>query len=548
MSETLLNTNQNQLNNDDGSFVELIQTVQNGKAKLAQAIIDKGGNVSVASSYDQMAQAVNNLQVADGKGSFLVQGFYDLKSNGTYNVLDLISATFLPHHNALVGVTTEGKINIYRVNDAGNALVAIASVSTGLTVSKDAKYINFGFNRSETKIVFYDSNSSNKFLVVMSMDWTNNTLEILLNYTVQGYMGGGSGRNTYSGNNEAHYSYGITINESGSHIAYLGGSGYTNKYLSILIPNYSDGTVIENIGFEQSGYAYSAIGSVYYICNSVYYLDIENSVIEGIDPYSCLFKFNIDLTGTYPKITNYINTHPMMTSNPENQCSYPLIIKDIDSTLDCYVHYISSSATKGTLYLKKYTGNEDILYDSITFNTNFNAIKTTYGLDNITDSYYIINNTTSYYNINYYIKNNEIYLLLPSNIIVKIDNNGPTPKLVVSNSNNVKVNNEYLSRRTTETESGYQYWYAKLYSTIDTNKVFLIGRNFLNSYQGSGATGPSTSGLNYFMEYREPCVLAQKYIDSQGNEYFSAPDFNMSTYEAGGYRLYNEASILTEDA
>lgn len=548
MSETLLNTNQNQLNNDDGSFVELIQTVQNGKAKLVQAIIDKGGNVSVASSYDQMAQAVNNLQVADGKGSFLVQGFYDLKSNNTYNVLDLISATFLPHHNALVGVTTEGKINIYRVNDAGNALVVIASVSTGLTVSTNAIYINFGFNRSETKIVFYDSNSSNKFLVIMSMNWTSNTLEILLNYTVQGYMGGGSGRYMYSGNNGVNYSYGITINESGSHIAYLGGSGYKDKYLSILIPNYSDGTVIENIGFEQSGYAYSAIDSVYYICNSVYYLDIENSVIEGIDPYSCLFKFNIDLTGTYPKITNYINTHPMMTSNPENQCSYPLIIKDIDSTLDCYVHYISSSTTKGTLYLKKYTGNEDVLYDSITFNTNFNAIKTTYASDYIADPSYIINNTPSYYNINYYIKNNEIYLLLPSNIIVKIDNNGPTPKLVVSNSNNVRVNNEYLSRRTTKADAGYQYWYAKLYSTIDTNKIFLIGRNYLNSYQGSGATGPSTSGQNYFMEYRDPCVLAQKYIDSQGNEYFSAPDFNMSTYEAGGYRLYNEASILTEDA
>lgn len=548
MSETLLNTNQNQLNNDDGSFVELIQTVQNGKAKLAQAIIDKGGNISVASSYDQMAQAVNNLQVADGKGSFLVQGFYDLKSNDTYNVLDLISAKFLPHHNALVGVTTEGKINIYRVNDVGNALVVIASVSTGLTVSTNAKYINFGFNRSENKIVFYDSNSSNKFLVVMSMNWTSNTLEILLNYTVQGYMGGGSGRNTYSGNNGANYSYGITINESGSHIAYLGGSGYKDKYLSILIPNYSDGTVIENIGFEQSGYAYSAIDSVYYICNSVYYLDIENSVIEGIDPYSCLFKFNIDLTGTYPKITNYINTHPMAASNPEYQCSYPLIIKDIDSALDCYVHYISSSSTKGTLYLKKYTGNEDVLYDSITFNTKFNAIKTTYGSDYITDYQYMINNTTSYYNINYYIKNNEIYLLLPSNIIVKIDNNGPTPKLVVSNSNNVRVNNEYLSRRTMSASAGYQYWYAKLYSTIDTNKVFLIGRNYLNSYQGSGATGPAIDGSNYFMEYREPCVLAQKYIDSQGNEYFSATDFNMSTYEAGGYRLYEEASILTEDA
>ncbi len=66
MADTLININQNQLNTQNGSFIELIKSTQQGKEKLATSLVDKGANVSSSSTLSDMAVAVGNLQVTSG--------------------------------------------------------------------------------------------------------------------------------------------------------------------------------------------------------------------------------------------------------------------------------------------------------------------------------------------------------------------------------------------------------------------------------------------------------------------------------------------------
>ena len=66
MAETLINLNQNQLNMENGSFIELIKSTQEGKEKLATALVNKGANVSSSSTLSDMATALGNIKSLDG--------------------------------------------------------------------------------------------------------------------------------------------------------------------------------------------------------------------------------------------------------------------------------------------------------------------------------------------------------------------------------------------------------------------------------------------------------------------------------------------------
>ena len=80
MSETLINVNQNQLNTQNGSFTEFIKSTQEGKVKLATALVDKGANVSSSSTLTDMANATANLTTLIGSNPIIgrtVQSYYN---------------------------------------------------------------------------------------------------------------------------------------------------------------------------------------------------------------------------------------------------------------------------------------------------------------------------------------------------------------------------------------------------------------------------------------------------------------------------------------
>lgn len=550
MSETLLNTNQNQLNNDDGSFVELIQTVQNGKAKLAQAIIDKGSNISVNSTLDQMTQAVNNLRLADGKGNFLVQGFYDWYDSTNIYPANTICGRFIPHHNAIICAKTDGSIEIYQLADNGLSFNTLGSVSTGLTFGAQ-NYILFGWNRSETKFVLYDCYSSNRNLVIMSMDWTNKILTLDLTYHIQGDIAGGSGKEDQTGYNSD--TYGVTINNDGSIVLIF--TGNSTLYGTSVIPDYENETATESVGYGHDGYGfYMGYGGQYGFNGSIYYYDSTTGIVEGLDSTTCIFNFQVDLSGDYPKLFNYVNVHPREQGFPLNNGSYPLIIKDIDSTKDYYVQILSKGEgsyqttgyyPKASIFIKKYTGTEDITYDRLELQKLPTGFKTTYSTSNPAT-----NLRFYYYNINYYTKNSEIYLLIGSLFVIKIDESGPTPKLVVVNTNNLKSEENILVRPPLigiDNGSG-MCMEMIFYSPANPQKCWLYDYSMEYNKHNFGYIIGDQSSYGRMLEYKDPCVMAFKFVDTKSNSQVIATDFDISTYNSGGYRLYEEASILTEDA
>lgn len=61
MAETLININQNQLNNQTGSYVELIKNTQQAKENLTTALVNKGAGVSSSSTFTDLINATKDL-------------------------------------------------------------------------------------------------------------------------------------------------------------------------------------------------------------------------------------------------------------------------------------------------------------------------------------------------------------------------------------------------------------------------------------------------------------------------------------------------------
>ena len=61
MAETLINVNQNQLNTENGSYVELIKNTQQAKENLTTALVNKGADVSSSSTFTDLINATEDL-------------------------------------------------------------------------------------------------------------------------------------------------------------------------------------------------------------------------------------------------------------------------------------------------------------------------------------------------------------------------------------------------------------------------------------------------------------------------------------------------------
>ena len=533
MSETLINTNQNQLNNDDASFVEFIQQTQEGKENLTQAIINKGGNVSNSSTYDQLAQVVEELNTADGKGNYLVSKWCSPITVSQGFPATLLCARVLPHHNAMIGITTDGLLGVYKVSDEGR-LSLIASDNTGFTPYSSSGYLDwhiFGFNRNETQVVWCDLN--NKNLVVANIDWTNNTLDVIFTYTIEGDMGILQREVTYNRSRTR----GLTISENGENILVLTTNGRT-LYANIIIPNYNEGTAVEKIGYNNTGGIYIDNGEwTTGFSLSQYYYDSTNGIIEGLDAICGIFTINLDISGEYPIMSNLTYTHPRETTNGAHAAdasaaswaSFPLVFK-YTLNKDFYVQVYGIDISNAVLFLNKYS--EIKTYD---------IIKMKILSDRIGDSSYTPKLRFNYYNIDYYISNNEIYLLIGTWFTIKIDESGLTPKFVIINNNGTKQEDFYLTRTT---YFGYDFRNLNITLSNVPNNKYIMQTN-VDSGDYYGASGDY--GSKYFLELKDACVLATKFTDSKNNENIMQISFDQSIYNAGGYRLINETNVLIED-
>ena len=184
MAETLINTNQNQLNNQNGSYVELIKNTETAKQDLAEALVNKGVNVSSSSTFEELVNATNNL------GTF--SNFNIITGNVVNNSNNTISPyTYANTYRRSIIKTSKG---MYCYTLAYNNFTIIAIDPAFYSSASSVLFVNFtvnnvgnyggGFyiNQSGTKLWFLGSDKQS--IYEYDIDYTNVTNSDALNITV----------------------------------------------------------------------------------------------------------------------------------------------------------------------------------------------------------------------------------------------------------------------------------------------------------------------------------------------------------------------------
>lgn len=191
MAETLLNLNQNNLDTQDASFVELIKSTQIGKREIAQALIDKGADVTANSSLIEMADQIQDLYVAEHQ--LLAVDFANLDSQQIQINQAGVEANvikFWPQKNALMA-RLNNKFEIYKYNFEERMFERIAECVVPDYIEAGSQgYIweDFAFSKDNTVIGWLDW--ANMYTVVLKMNWDTNTLSLLHTHTIVNQVGG----------------------------------------------------------------------------------------------------------------------------------------------------------------------------------------------------------------------------------------------------------------------------------------------------------------------------------------------------------------------
>lgn len=293
MAETLLNTNQNQLNTEEASYAEFISSVNLGKQNLVRELVKKGANVSSSDNLSSIADAVSSLECT-GTFDYLISEWSDSVGSAVLNsIVTGVSYKMLPLHNAMIGVNSVGRISIYQLNSSASFTeIAYCDCTSFLASVAASNYIFFGFSKDETKIAYYDA--SNKKAILLTMDWNTKTLTQSYTYTVTADIGiGGSGTHTYNSNTVC----GICPSEDGTKMAII-----TTLDHYIYVNRLDMANQTESIGQGNgTSYGYYAYfnGANYDFHNATYHYDTTESIVYGFSYLLPKFKFTITF-GSYP--------------------------------------------------------------------------------------------------------------------------------------------------------------------------------------------------------------------------------------------------------
>lgn len=104
MSQTLINTNQNQINNQTGSYVELIKNTGEAKKNLANTLAEKGQDVSSLTTLEEMVNATKDLKTLDGFSIITGNG----SQGGQYSGYSMFA------HNTQIRNTAKGMFGFIR--------------------------------------------------------------------------------------------------------------------------------------------------------------------------------------------------------------------------------------------------------------------------------------------------------------------------------------------------------------------------------------------------------------------------------------------------
>lgn len=170
MSETLININQNQLNTQNGSFTELIKSTQQGKEKLATALVDKGANVSSSSTLTDMANATANLTTLIGGNPIIgrtVQSYYNTNLSSYPTTYKCGIYVHNSYDNFRFKDTSTTNIIVYDLTPSSYSSQGSATVPTkNLTINAT------GYNSNYTNVPYFYITDDGSTLLYVNSDHT----------------------------------------------------------------------------------------------------------------------------------------------------------------------------------------------------------------------------------------------------------------------------------------------------------------------------------------------------------------------------------------
>lgn len=539
MAETKLNDNQMNLEiGGPSSLVEVVAGLDKQKQILAQALTQKGIEVSSTDSLDKMAAEIKEMDVVGAQDKVVCE-FHNQLNNDTAKLSSRIGSCFariIYSRNALISRTEGGIFGIYKLAEDG-ALTEIASCDCSDFVSTSGSYQMWGYSKSAEYIAWFDSKL--KALILFSMDWETNTLTRVLAYTITTANVGTDGSYDYAYSNN-YYMYGLVPSDDGSKVCIL--SGNRNTYIHATVVDVATQTETTNIGTNSK--SYNAGGSQY-ICSGTYHWDTSTGIIQGSTARRPLFEFHLDLTGDVPFLQFVGDRISRTGSYPESNYGKPYFLREKGLMFQVASNSTASISTgsvrKGTLYLKDL--NTGLLLDSVDI-----GIDRTLKLDKSSGNSSFLG-----------VRENTVPFVTKKDGKILIGF-GPFMRFELDEKNKKLI--PYKHNGATQRDGGY-VCYGLLYSADDLNPSSVTGSYPYNMAQylyceanpdlilgfWNGSYSNVDSGLlTAAIYYEDPCILGQIFYRNGQKNIFYPSNFTYTKYKDGEFAVKDEVAVVNVDS
>ena len=337
----------------DAAVVDLVTGLNKQKQVLAQALNDKGVNVTSTDTLDKMAAEIKDLDVVGSQDKVVCEFYNQLNatSNSLSERISSAQARVLREHNAIISRTSAGVFGIYKLAVDGN-LIQIATCDCNDFVpapSTSDFHCRFGFSKNEEYIAWYDSPKKN--LILFHMDWETNTLTRTLAYTVTTSRAGTYGSYYEENSSSNNCLIGIAPASDGSKVCIL--SNNNNTYIHATVVDVATQTEVTNIGTTAN-----AVKNTDKICWGFWHWDIETGIIKGGTSYYPLFEMTLDLSGDIPFMSFGGYRITRMGNYPDTCYGMPYFLWDKGLMLQLGVSSAATGYTNvpsniyGTLWLR----------------------------------------------------------------------------------------------------------------------------------------------------------------------------------------------------
>ena len=516
----------------DGALLEHLAGLSKQKQILAQALNDKGVNVTSTDTLDKMASEIKDLDVVGAQDKVVCE-FYNQFNATTDSLSKRISsaqARVLREHNAIISRTSAGVFGIYKLAVDGTlAEIASCDCSDFVPTPSVGQYCRFGFTKDEKYIAWYDGTLQK--LILLHMDWATNTLTRTLAYTVTTANLGTKG-NYESAGSSVYGLLGVVPASDGSKVCLL--SNNKNSYIHATVVDVATQTETTNIGTNAN-----AVNNTDKICWGFWYWDIETGIIQGGTGYYPLFEMTLDLSGDIPfmsfggyRITNLGNYSSEYYGMPYFLWDKGLMLQLATNGSGSSTLY-ANSGIYGTLWLRdietgRVLDSAEIEIDRFLYTNN--SVSTFTGKVGMYSSY-----SSSYSPV---VVKKDGKIIVGFGMYMRFELDEENKKLIQYKHNGAKDGNgRYVCFPVApSTNAGHYVPPNYIYCEENPDLIFA-------SFQEGELYGEWGTSYNVIWTREEPCILGL-ILNRNGKRRVMYDKFSYTQYQAGAYAEKDEVAVL----